>query len=328
MGPLGRAASRHGLFASAVVLAIALAAGAIRLLPWLLSREVPLRVAWPFAQALAAVAVETAFFVGLPVGFALAAAQLVERGEARALLALGASPARITLGALAHALLLGALAFAGAVGFDADASVPGRFARQLVEQGRASCAGAREPRTALVPLVDVTWLCFPGAPPRVVGTLPGFGERAWFSATQLEPSDDLRSLSLEDLRIVTRKSGATPELRLHVARARVSGLAPWGRPSKIAVAPRAGLLVATALALALLSVWVVVRRSRDSRVAALLFGGAPALAALSALHAIDKGPLPAPAYALVVGAALAALALAVLLEAVASRLMRRRRELR
>ena len=86
---MGRSAFRQSLVAAGVVLGIALGAGLVRLLPWLLSPEVPLRVALPFAKALTAVAIETAFFVGVPIGFCFAAAQSVERGEARALFALG-----------------------------------------------------------------------------------------------------------------------------------------------------------------------------------------------------------------------------------------------
>lgn len=318
---LGRAAFRQALVASGVVLALALGAGTIRLLPWILSPDVPLRVALPFAKALAAVAVETAFLVGLPIGFALAAAQAVDRGEARALAALGVSPLGLTLGTLKHLALLAAIALFAAAAWDADASMPGRFARQLVDQARVSCAAAREPRTALVPLVGVTWLCFPGQPPRVVGPLPGFGDRAWFTAASLVPSDDLRSFELGDLRIVTKKTDEAPSLRLHIGSARVAGLSPWGRPAKLGVIARALLIAASGALLALLAAWCVSWRSRSSRVAALSFGGAAALAALATLHSLDKGPLPNSAYALVPAVGVAALAGAMLLEALAGRLV-------
>jgi hypothetical protein len=318
---LGRAAFRLGLAAAGVVLAIALGAGMIRLLPWMLSKDVPLRVSLPFAKALTAVAVETAFLVGLPIGFALAAAQTVDRGEARALAALGVSPLGLVLGALRELGALGAVALLLAVAWDADASMPGRFARQLVDQARVSCAAASEPRTALVPLVGVTWLCFPGYPPRVVGALPGFGERAWFTAATLTPSDDLTSFELSDLRIVTKRTEGAPPLRIHVSSARVSGLSPWGRPAKLSVLRRALVIVASGALLALAAAWVVLSRSKASRLSALAYGGAGALAALSALHALDKSPQPTTAYLLLPLIGLMALSLAVLVEAAVGRLV-------
>jgi hypothetical protein len=322
---LGRLALRHGLIAAAVMLVLALAAGLVRLLPWIVSPEVPLRVSLPFALALAAVAVETAFFVGLPIGFALAAAKLVDRGEARALWALGASPARIVVGSVPHALVLAAFALFAALSWRGDANVPGRFALQLIEQARASCAGAERPKTALVPMVAVTWLCFPGRPPRVVGTLPGFGDRAWFSASELRPSDDLRSFELSELRIVTRKTEERAALRLQVDRARISGLEPWGRPAKLASLPRALLLVATSILLGLLAAWLALGRADASRLSALAVSGGAALAALSTLQAIDKGSLSNAAYALVPAVGLLAMSAFSLVASLAGRLVAGRR---
>jgi hypothetical protein len=52
------------------VLVIALFAGLVRLLPWMLASELPWGVVWPFAQALGAVALETSLLVGVPAGAA------------------------------------------------------------------------------------------------------------------------------------------------------------------------------------------------------------------------------------------------------------------
>jgi hypothetical protein len=206
LDPLGRRCFRTSLQAAAVVLLAAAGAGTIRLLPWLLAEEVPLEVCWPFAKALAAVAVETAFLVGVPFGFALGASEFVDRGEARALLALGVRPAWIAARAAVAALVIATFAFVASVAWGADAALPGRFAAQLVAQGRASCAKIREPRAALVPMVGVTWACFPKRAPRVVGALPGAAKNAFFSAASLKPSEDLRSFTLSDLVLVARRT--------------------------------------------------------------------------------------------------------------------------
>src|SRR6186713_2206673 len=65
--------SRAAAWSVGVVLLVGVAAALVRLLPWLLSPDVPLPVALPFAKALLAVAFEAAFFVGVPAGCALGA---------------------------------------------------------------------------------------------------------------------------------------------------------------------------------------------------------------------------------------------------------------
>jgi hypothetical protein len=258
-------------------------------------------VCWPFARALAAVAVETGFLVGVPLGFAIAAADFVERGEARALLALGARPARITLGAAVAAFLLAASAFAATAVWGSEAALPGRFAAQLVAQGRASCARIREPRAVLVPLVGVTWTCFPRRTPRVVGVLPGGAKDAFFSAASLHPSEDLRRFALTDLRLLARRPDGSekPALKLYARRATVAGLSSWGRPPHLPFRARAALVAAIGSFLGLLVVWSGIAFGRASRLAAATVGGLSALAGLSALQGLDRVALSPWAYALV-----------------------------
>ncbi len=289
------------------MLVLAVAAGVVRLLPWLLAPEVPLRVAIPFAKALAGTALETAALVGPPLGFAAGAARLVERGEARALTALGTSPAGLVARSAGAMLAVLAVAWLACATWNADAGIPGRFAAGLVAQGKASCSGARQPHASLVPIFNVTWLCFPGRPPRVTGALPGMprGE-GWFTASALEPSDDLQRLDLEQLELVTRQHDPAPAVHIKAAHATVRGLPGWGRPDKLGPAMRAALVVVTSLALGLLCALLVVRSSIASRLAALALGGSAALAALSALHAVDRSSSSATWYALVPAAGAAA----------------------
>jgi hypothetical protein len=299
MSFLGLRALSASAWAVSTLLAVAVAAGLVRLLPWLLAPEVPLEVALPFARALGAQATEMAFLVGLPLGFAWAAATAVDRGEARALAALGASPLSMTVHQVPLAVLAAGLALAALLGWGGSADVPGRFAAQLVAQGKASCARATEPRSASVPLVGVTWLCFPGEPPRVTGALPGMGDRAWFSARALEPSDDLRQVSLTDLYLETRPDSAERRLELHVQSGTVRGLPAWGRSAKLPWVPRALLAAATAFLTALAASWVALRRSVHRRWEALLVGGVPAVCALIALHRLDASDLRPIAYTFV-----------------------------
>jgi hypothetical protein len=288
MGSLGRHCLRAAALGCSFVMLLAMAAGLVRLLPWLVAPSVPLSVSGPFARALCAVALETSVLLGIPVGFALGAAVFVERGEARALLTLGASPWRLVVGALPHALVLAALALLALRVGDLDAQVPGRVAAALIVEGRRSCQGAREARSAVVPVVGVTWLCFPGRSPRVVGTVPRLGDRVWFSASELRPSPDLTEFAFQDLRIVTRRGQPGPNLRLEASRALVSGLPPWGRPAKLPGAVRGPMVAGFSVALALLLAWFVIAASLPERLAAASTGALSALAALQMLHAVDN----------------------------------------
>ena len=318
--PLARLYLRWVPATAAIILLLGLSAGLVRILPWLLAPDVPVEVAAPFARALAAVALETALLVGLPIGAGLAAAVLVERGEARALFAVGAAPSRL-VGESAPALVAWALALIALSLVLRGDDAPGRFAAQLVQRGQQSCASAERPKSALVPLVGVTWLCFPRRAPRVVGALPASGGRAWFSAAALRPNSDLTSFELDDLVVVSAKQPGMVPLRLRVGQARMSGLASWARPASLSARQRAAIVLLSALTLSVTVAWLVCRLAGPGRLAASAISGAAAVAALSALHRVDRLSAPTASYALVPAAGLAALIAATLLWNAARRLI-------
>lgn len=309
MGGLGARVTIAAALAVLVVLAVGLGAGAVRLLPWVFAPEVPLEVALPFARALGAAATETALLVGTPIGVALGAASFVERGEARSLLSLGVAPRQLAGGAAPVLLAFVALVGLCSLGWGSNADVPGRFAVDLVAQGRASCARATAPKSAQVPLVGVTWLCFPGETPRVSGELPGLGGLAWFTATEFVPSDDLREVRLSNLRVFTKELDDRHRLELAVGSATIRGLPGWGRSAKLSVLARASLTALTAALLALGVVWTVLATHVTGRIHALTLAALPALAAFVLLGRLDAGSYSAAAYGLVPALALAALGL-------------------
>ncbi|GMV16735.1 MAG: hypothetical protein HS104_28430 [Polyangiaceae bacterium] len=322
MGKLGERIFAGAALSMLVVLALGIAAGTVRLLPWLFAPEVPLEVALPFARALGAAATEAALVVGAPLGAALGAASFVERGDARALFALGVSPARLVASAAPHLAAFGLLAVLVGLAWGSSADVPGRFAVDLLAQGRASCARATTPRSAEVPLVGVTWLCFPGQPPRVAGRLPGLADNARFTAQSFTPSDDLREVRLSDLRVVTKKLDERYRLELSVKQGTVRGLPGWGRSAKLTVGVRSVLAATTAIILALGTALSVLALGITRRLGALAFGTLPALGVLVSLSRMDASTLPAAAYLAVpfVGAvALVLLAAAARLLASSSR---------
>src|SRR5437879_4852758 len=84
------------------VAVVALLAGSVRVLPWVLDPSVPVPVAVPFAQTLAEAALEAALALGWPIGWALAAQTFVERGESRVFALLGERPRRTVTRLLPH----------------------------------------------------------------------------------------------------------------------------------------------------------------------------------------------------------------------------------
>src|SRR5205085_449544 len=124
------------------------------------------------------------------------------------------------------------------------AESPGRLAARLIAEGRASCPEATAPRRVDVPLVALAWLCFREGP-ALAGRLPGVAREVWFSAADVEPDDDLRTLSAQRLSLAARMD--THPVQLRVAQAHVVGLRPWGRSRGMTGALRAALIGVSAL---------------------------------------------------------------------------------
>jgi hypothetical protein len=277
-------AARATAWAALAILAIAVLAGGVRVLPWIVAPNVPLRVAMPFARALFSVGLETTLLAAPPIGWALCAATLVERGEARALFATGTSPAGVVRTTLVAALGFAVLTGIASLAWGREAAAPGRLARALVAESKAACGERGDAERAVyVPFVGLTWLCFPDAPPRIAGQLPTGGGA--FSARDLSVSDDLRSLEAVDLRLMFGEKGS---VTVRAERADVRGLAPWGRGSNLSAPTRALLLALTGPMLALVAAAIVLTRSVAHRLRSLLIGGAGPIAALIVLSRLEQ----------------------------------------
>jgi hypothetical protein len=294
MRPLIVLSARSACLAVLLILATGLSGGLVRLLPWLVAPEVPWRLCVPFARLLLGTAVEVAVLVGMPLGVALGASTFVERGEARALAALGASVARLVLPLAAPGLVTVALYVA--VASTEDPEPPGRLAARLIAAGRATCEPGGPPQRVDVPLVSLTWLCLSGQP-KLAGRVPGLGDRAWFTAADVVPSAELGSVSLTDLRFVAQVGSRV--LRLHARNARLIGLPRWGKPLSLSGAARGAVIGVGALGAALAAAWLVVSRALASPFASTALAGTAALSMLLALRAADARALPPIAYGLV-----------------------------
>jgi len=291
--PLAPSAFRGAALATLVVLLAAVVGAAVRILPWVLDPSIPWATLSPFAKSLLAVACEAALLTGWPVGWALATARLVERGEARALASLGESPAR-TVGRLGpqaalFVLILGVTSLL----LGREAAAPGRVVQALLAEGRAACASAAGSHaTHAVPFVAATWLCADDQP-RIVGRAPFGG--VVFTATDAHVSDDLRRIDLDDARLALVGSGAKAagaagiDVRVHVGALTLRGLAPWAQASAIAPALRALVVTASGVAGAVTAVFALLRlrRQRIGAVVAVAIGAAGPLAALASLRAVE-----------------------------------------
>lgn len=274
---------------AAIVLAIGVGAGAIRLLPWLVSPDVPLSLAVPFAEELWRRASEVALLVGLPVGAAIAAALFVESGAARSLMALGAPPIRLALAVAQVGLLFVAVGAAfGLARFGHDS--PGRFVSRLIENGRVACESAAKQSRVDVPFVSAAWLCFAGAP-RFVGRVPGVRADLVFTALRVD-DNDASGLDFRDLRVAGKLvDSASPELHFRATTARVGGLAGFGRASTRSAAAIRGSCVSGIGALAaFVLAWVVVRRSLARPILAGCGAAAAAMLILLLVRELDRRP--------------------------------------
>ena len=294
---------RDASLVAALVTSVSLVAGLVRLMPLLLAPSVPARLGLPFARAALAVSLEVALVVAPSLGAALAAARFVDRGEARAVFALGASPRSLVASALPVWLLAFVLSALASLAWGLEAEAPGRLASRLLEEGRVACVDSalrapNTPHAAAVPLAEATWICLPGEPPRLVMSPALLGGSA-LAARSIVLSPDSASLVADDLVLVLPSNETTGPMTVRVGRASVRGLLPLGRPSNLRAPVRAVLLASTAALTALLASLAVLASSIGGRALALFVGlSGPALALL-VFSALERAESPLGAYLLV-----------------------------
>jgi hypothetical protein len=292
--PLERLAARTAGASVGILALLALAGAQVRVLPWLIDPRVPWRVAVPFGRAVASVAIEAAVLVGWPIGWALAAFVLTERGEARILAMLGERPARTAARLLPMAVVFGAILASASLAGGRDASEPGRVLTDLLRAGRASCAATGTPAAVDVPLLGAEWLC--DAVPHLVGRPPLSREaNALYSARAIDVAPDARRIELDDAFIVAsggdRDAPSTATASIHVKHA-LFRLPPFVRASSLPAPWRAAFLGTSGAVSALLAAWLLLSMEQRAlslwRLHALLIGAAGPVSSLGFLHALEK----------------------------------------
>ncbi|HWL88062.1 MAG TPA: hypothetical protein VNO21_19800 [Polyangiaceae bacterium] len=284
--PLVRPAARDAAAFCIGLAILGLAAGSVRILPWAFDSTVPWAVALPFARSVAMLALEAAFLLGWPLGWALAAQRFVAAGEARVFALLGETPWRTVRRLLPSgawfACALALLSFLGG----RDARAPGRVLSELVAEGRASCAKAETPHAITVPFLRASWLCGPNRAPRLVAPSP-VGNLV-VSAADAHLAEDLRRIDLEDAQFAlgNDKSAFRTDVRVHAMQIR--GLPPWAQSSKLPAWLRALLLMVAAFAGATLVVFLLLSGRVRGRAAALVVAASGPLAALGTLRWLER----------------------------------------
>ncbi|MBS2019214.1 MAG: hypothetical protein JST00_40490 [Deltaproteobacteria bacterium] len=288
--PIRPVASRSAVLATLLVLLAAAVAAAVRILPWVLDPSIPWATLLPFAKSLLAMAFEAAILTGWSVGWALATARLVERGEARVLASLGESPVQTVARLGPQGGIFVVILAVTSLALGREAAAPGRVVGALLEEGRAACvqeADRDPPPTHAVPFVGATWLCAPSGV-RIVGRAP-IGNVV-FTAKNAHVSDDLRRIDLEDAQLSLPGASRTgPVARIHVGTLTLKGLAPFAQASAVPPSFRAlivstsGVVAAAAVVLAILTL----RRRKIGPVIAVAIGASGPLAALGTLRALE-----------------------------------------
>lgn len=295
MIPLPRAALGAVWLASAALGAAALLAGSVRVLPWLLDPSVPWSVAAPFARGLAVVAFESALLAGWPIGWSFACFRFVESGEARVLQSLGERPWMTVARLKGQGAFLAAALASVAILYGQDASAPGRVVTELIARAALSCDSARSPVTYSVPFTEFTWLCVPGRPPRLAGSVPALPS-AFVSARGARIAGDFRAVELDDARI---SIAAAVPTTMHVGSVSIRGLSPWAHASGMSPVLRALVLALSGIAASTLSAaWILLRPPR-TRIGVLSLGAAGPLCALALLRLLERAGAAPSAFAVV-----------------------------
>ncbi len=299
---------RHVALATALSAFVAGLGAAVRLLPLALDPALPAAAFAPFARSLFALAIEVSLLLGISGGVASALYAFGDRGDGRALAALGEGPlrtvARTGPSLLPFLLLLGGASYL----FGRDAGAPGRVLGEIIARGEQHCIETQKggtPNAVVLPFVPLVWLCAPGQTPRLAGRTPVGAVP--LTARNVHLSGDLARISLDDARLLFDGGPpATPtSLHLHAQEFSIAGLPPWGRALVLPAHSRALLLPLVAL----LGVVLVGRRlvlrpleGAYGRVVAIVVGLAPALGAFGSLQALERTTATAPTFLLVVPA--------------------------
>jgi hypothetical protein len=257
-------------------------------MPFALDAGVPLRTIGPLAAAAFATVIEVAILLSTPVAFMLAAQQFVRGGGASA-----AGPGesrRFWPAAVVAAAIWAALAFAVGGAANVRLATPGRVANNLVEAARDACVTHPETVYVTIPVLGSRWLCNGSGPPTLVGEISRSFVGVSYSASNINVSDDLTYIELVKLRLTSPASGGRPALKLAVEGAKLRGVWPLARATRLGDLGRAAFVATTSVVLGLVAAWLLgfSHRSTHRRWLAVLEGLVVSASAWMTLVSLDS----------------------------------------
>jgi len=259
----------------------------LAILPWLRAPEVPGAAVFPVLLVIFGKSAELAALLGIPIGFALGARRFVYVRRAKI------SGTNIPLGTHWRVVLALSCTAGAILGVICAARInywslaPGRMARSALTSARERCLADPAAPAEPIPVVGATWICGKSQTPRLEGPLPGSNHRAWFSARNVQVSDDLLTVDLEDVRLGVRPTGHVPKLQLRTLHASVHGARSVFRPAQLGPWSRAILGVGTGFLLGGLAVHQIVVHRWTRRRVAIALSGTSALTACVVLMLVD-----------------------------------------
>jgi hypothetical protein len=257
-GPASASATRYAAGAIGALGLISALAGLVRVAPLFLRSRAAFSTVWPFARSVAYLALEASVLAGWSLGFVLAFARMLDRGEVRAYACLGVSPLgqlrRLGLPVAVLTLLLAWAAYRAGE----DAHLPGLVVREHVYNAKRHCAAQPSVAVEPVPLLSAAYVCVPGQAPRLLGKAPGQG---WSYATEdWDISDDLRVLRLREVEL-TRLWNGFPVV-VHAQAIELRGLPTFLIPTRHAPMMRSLAMALSGLVSALVGVLWMLRMGR------------------------------------------------------------------
>ncbi|MGC4066887.1 MAG: hypothetical protein QM784_20070 [Polyangiaceae bacterium] len=195
------------------------------------------------------------------------------------------------------ALVWAMLTFAAGGLANVRLATPGRVANNLVETARDACVTHPQTVYVTIPVLGSRWLCNGNGPPTLVGEISRSFVGASYSASNINVSDDLTYIELVKLRLSSPAAGGRPALKLAVEGAKLRGVWPLARPTRLGDLGRAAFVSVTAVLLGLVAaaLSLVVHRDCRRRWLGVVEGLLIAASAWMTLFSLDsaefRGPL-------------------------------------
>ena len=264
---------RSVLWVALIAVLVGAAGACVRLLPWIVSNDVPWSVSLLFFKAMLIASSEVGLVLALPLGVGIEVVRWSHDGTSLALHTMGVGPLRQAANTLSVSITLGVLVAALSLQASALSESPGNLTNTLLNA--ASHEACAEGRPMRVPLAQAVWLCVQGKPV-LVGWFPEHGSPSvvWkASEARFSPSLD----RVELFQTVVAQ-GSSSVVRAN--RVSITGFLPWVLPTHVPPQLRAAAALGCSCAAAFATAWALIRWPSASVARAVVVGAVGTIAFL------------------------------------------------